>query len=1023
MGNSVVEKFLNRNNAQLLIMAVLIFIFYLVVENVYDLTKLIIKYETTFDYGKHLKGLCANEYFEAETPRFHINKDVDDLALPNDNNKKKYYIVVLIITIIVSLFISVLLSYIIYNTLYNEDMIDDLLNRSKDSFQLNLKPSESMYENIKNYIIYTVYLIKNILFDQIVNITKIFYSLIVNKPRGSFIQNVSLFIIIVFIYLVILAIFALMPIYIGLKLSNKADISPFNTDFKVYVPYIILFVIICLLRFCYVFFEYKDNISYSPLVEYFSSNIKNLQVKNTASGYIVFFVCLAIYICMFYILGNVINFSSIDNSVDEEKFMNYNIRKNVIYDFINNTLGYKEYGNYKVPYVYVKKPSGIVFTILIILMVIIVLYIITTNIETDEINNSILKYGIIVPLFILLLIIFGTNNVQEYNTYINKYILYNPSHIYKQYIDVINKIFNVILMKEYDNTNTNKDGGYLCRNIGNSILLTLYSNLFQNIENISREGDSKAEKNIDITPEFKYDKLCSDNSSFDFNTYKEYDISYYINHKKLNKNIFYSFTNCEQINTDVLKQMGINLQIFSEEEQTDIVNDIYEKMYTVTSIKYEDPLIYIKEFILNKDNYKDTINNYKNKLKQQIFNSIANIKNNNTYNDKSKVIIYYDKVYDKYYLNNELVKMKSIEIELYNNKLSNNLQNTSKIDSVYENIVDDICDSYMDNIYAYLYVFTPLYINIVKFKNTEDSYYKYQEDFIRLICDNIKRTFTNINTILASPISRLKKDVFTRYIIQNYNNVNTEKLYTKNVLEMIQQNKVEINNSKEVSLDIKTYYSYLQKLTNITDNINKLIKSLRSNEYTSLQFLSTFQVNKFNLQDIITEFEKYNDNTEFKININTILRYDDNVYYVKYDLFDINTRDKTTVELKNDIYEITFNMMNICKMIFEIIQLKYNIYIKKFQSTDDNSKMINYDKDLDTYQNILKKNINNLNNDYLNYKNNTKYIVQEKEDTIADFTKDISLNILKDAENTQKLIYIIVIYYIFMIVMSKIIII
>lgn len=1038
----IINKVLNKDNTYYITILLFIFIFYLIIEHVIDLTKMVFSYRTSYDYGDFLQKICVKEYFEYETGRYHVINNSNNIILNNDINKGHYMTFILVITILIAIFISFLFSYIIYNTFFNRSFIYKLINKGDNSDKCknnNIEGDENIISSLITYLLCATYQLTIEPFDIIIKVIKKLF--ISSESSGYRLKNLIFFLFLILMYIIVISVFVLMPIYIGLKLSDKADISPFNTNLQVYIPYIVLFIVIIFMRFSYNIFykDYKEQESSYKLTNYLSENIDNIFTTNNVTGYIGFFVCMAMYILIFYILGNIIhvyNKYSLGINVEPEvkDNINVNIRNDILNVFMNNVLGFNEYGNYEVPNIFVKNISGITFTIIIVICVMIVILYVCNYIENNENVSNLIKYGAIVPLLILIIILYSIKNKTEYNTFFNKYIITEPSTLYKGYISNIHEMFNKALQKDY--MESSDTTSYICKNAGNAILLTLYCDLFNNIDKVNRTGITNDKKYIDITPEFQYDIMCDDTRPFDFKSKEEYDIKYYLNSKTLKKDIFYKFNNCSSINNITLATIGKNLtKIFSNEELENILIKINSKFYSLDGgdLLSEEPMKYIKEEILMKsESIKDNIYNFTEKLKKQMHESIYNIVvNKNVYTDTDKYI-YYDESSIKFYKNNKVSTLNKYEIDYYNNKLQSQLKTAIPEHIIKANniIVDKIVDIYMNIVYAHLYIFTPIYAH-VRMTSTAEDYPKYQEEYVRSLKKHIEKVFNDINDTLSSSVSDLKNDKLTRYIITNYNNVYTDKMYTQNKLQYIIPNTKEATINKNIENDVKIYYKYLNSLLNVYKDIQELLKAFQTNSYTNLEFVSLLYDNKYIVNNYINDFNKYIKKREiddietnkdlFKNNINMIFRYDDNQYDFAYETYTLT--EKKTIMIDMNIYSMTIDMMNVGKKIVYDIENKYNILIQKNLTEDDYKKIEKYDEFIDKYINILNKNIISLKNDYKNYTENKKYVNKIIGYNSADnLTKNISENISKDAKLTDKLIYMVVINYVIVLILPNLII-
>jgi len=1037
MSNYIINKILNKNNAYYVMAIMFVFICYLIFEHLFHLTSLVIQYNAAVDYGKFMQKICQKEYFESETSRFELASTSESLKLSNDKNKTNYLTMILVIAIIVSLLISFIFTWLVFNTFLNRKFIFEILGKEDDEFLNKLNITDSFVQNIKNLFMYVLYALYHVFLEWIRNIYILIKQLFITRVNdASIFKNLMLFITIVIVYVIVYALMVLMPTYIGLKLSDQTDISPFNLDLNIYVPYIVLFAILVIFRFAYTIFRYTSEYDqvYDPLTEYFHTNVENLYTTNSTSGYIVYFTFLAIYICSFYILGNIINIYKRETSPfkytekeDSKDTINVNIQTNIEDVFLNNVYGYKELSNYELQYIFLNNISGVSFTIFIILCAMVVVWIFCSVYGDGSRHNiDLIKYGIIVPLMILLTVIVLTNTISEFNSLINKYVIEEPTKLYKEYLNIINKIFNQLLQIEYSDID-NLSSGFVCRNVGNAIILTLYSKLFKGVQNISRTGEAGG-TTIDLTPKFIYERSCDETMPVSFDKEAAYKIKYYINSKTFKKNIFYKFHNCSSLNHRVLQTISDNIgEVLNYDDTIDVMQEINKQLYNSVT-KTNDPISYIKyEIIMKNDVYKQKLKDYTNTLKRQLHESIYNATSNRTYHTREG-IVYFDQTTKKFYKNNEVSDMNEDEVFDYNNKLSDELNEAieSHMLQKYANLVSDIANIYTELLCANLYVFTPIYIKSVDAPNfLNENIDAMLEDYVRLLIEHIDRTFSKINSTLSTSISKIKDKTLSKYIITNYNAVNVDKLYTKNMLEHITPNKSQIATSIEINKSAKQYNVFLTQLIQVYKILRDLHVDVRNGNFSNITFLSQLQDSKATLQKLITDFKKFENDKAFKDNINSFYRNTENQYTLSYETIDVdNMNEKKIVDVADNMYDVTTNMLRLCLTIVLEIEKIYNFFSKKIYSAADLDIKKAYMNNVDIYMNVVVKNINSMNNDHVNYENMAKYVVNVREFDYesSELNRDVSNNILANAKKTDSMVYILVLNYIISIILTNLII-
>ena len=1039
----LINLILNSEFSSLIIMIIFVLIFYLIFEHIYDLTKLILKYESNFDYGKHLKTMCEKEYFEYETERFQANRSIEDVKLQNNLNRGKYLKFILIVTIIVSLFVSILFAYLIYNSFYNTGFISMLLNKTgadtedfieKNLEKLNQNTLKIQSEDMSGRLKYIFQLlvrnsIKIIYFAwspmRIIRIVVSNYLGADNK-LGSAFYIIIMALIFVLIYFIIAIAIVLMPLYIGLKLSGKADISPFTQNYNAYIPYIILFCIISIMKLGYYVYgkeEYND-FEKNKIFYYFSNNVNNMYIKNNLPGYIAFFSLIVIYLMMFYILGNVINLYN-DHQMDILKEDDAENTSNVTNKFLNKILGFNEYNNYQIPFIQVKNISGIFFTICIIILVMTLIYIYMKH-RNESHGMTLIKYGIILPLFLLGMVIYLTNASMEFNTYVNKNIISNPTSLYKQYIFMINKTFNPLIDEEHDDKK-NTRSGYVCKNVGNAILLALYSKMFKGVQNQKRSGDDTDDQYVDITPEFEYDNLCDTVKSFEFNKNPEYSLSYYLNGKVFNKNIFYKFNQCSLLNTDVVRELTKNFSLFSNEEEQNLMDLIDRKLYQQNNLQIQNKVAYIQTEII-KDDLNIKVKNYRNKLIEEIKISINNIDKGHVFNDITKKLIYFDQFTESY-----SQKGKSIlEVNNHNNNIKHISQDSRikvsiSLDNAdeYDGIVYKIADEWMNCMYYNLYAFTPLYKKYqdnmkpdnINYKEYIEKLTDLQEEYVKNMVKTMNATFDRINDIMTMPISSQNDNYLTKYIITNYNGIHNENIFMENwFIEKKQSESKNIEFDKEIDRSLKIYNDTLSAFLKLHEEKNFFITSLKTNKQNTIDFIGRFKMCQYSISQIFLTFDTYNSNIKFKNNINTILR-DGEDYDLNYDIYKSTTEmDSKTID--RNIYAITHQSMKIYIDFLKEMNKRLEIMSKSEINNNDKEIIETCDKNLDSFSNILNKNTSKLSIDIDNYLNTVKFVMNTKKE-VNDFGYNDSVSVSKQALETDKLIYVMFVSYLISIIITN----
>ena len=942
----------NQNISRFTMVFLLVFIFFATIEHIIDLTKFTFRYNYAFDYGKMIRTLCMSEYFEAETERFQIVKSADDILISNTTNKNRYSLFILIISVFVSLYISMCFGILVSNLFINNKWIDNALG-------IKHNPDD----NNNNLFFQFISEIQAIFNRTISCFMKIF-----TKPSW---QSIVMAMIIIFIHIVVIVCFILVPLYLGLKLGMDFDISPIisqeytdhndqhlpsgtagrmkkrydrfqkvlkfaseqdnnlpeSDHIAIYVLYTLFFLVLVLLRFVYKIKGNDENILIDMISSYFSSNEKNIMTTNSMFGYALYFIFIGIFICIFYLLGN-----SISLFRKSENHQENNDDDGTLY---TNIYGYTEYNNFDGQNL-VKKPSGLMFTIAIILFVLITFYFI---IPFEDTESNILRYQMILPLAFLAIIMFVVINFTEYNTFANKYIIHEPISLYKKYIGEINPLFNKIISSEYKGI-SEKTPGYPCKNLINSVYFTLCSHLFNKLDGMKMSNTNNA-RLLDCTPEMHYNASCETNYPFKFRGQKKYNIAFYLNNKSLNKNIFYDFNKCSEINSSIVSQMKENLKFYNDETQSSILQKIREMPKT-------------NEFIDNinlmlNESFSNEVQEIRDKITSILFANMKNVLNGCVPYDSSKKIIHYDISSNKFYQNENEVTMNDIEIFNHNNKLHifDTLKRLTNIEEIneYKTFVDEVVSEYMNIMIYHLYA-------LAISSNDEVKY-------VELLTKGIKNTFNSLENILSTPITK-QKSKLTEYIITNFNSLYNDETYSNRFFDYVNTDNKE--EEKQMAQNIDILRRIVDQIKNVFSDLNSII--LLFNQNGSISSIRIFtQVNDINdkigtyIQDLDLVLTQ---NESFQSDIDLIYNKDNPKYMLEYKYVDVKTDVVKNIQINDGIVNILKEMFEICKKTCnEIVKVNELLPAKEIDT-----EIIDKCKDnLKTFANVIESNISSINND------------------------------------------------------------
>jgi hypothetical protein len=522
-------------------------------------------------------------------------------------------------------------------------------------------------------------------------------------------KYIVIIIFVFFTYLVLLAVPAIWMTYVVLKLTNSLN-GPFWSDPKVYIAHSVLFSIIVVMRLM-IYVVPSLLIDYAP--------------KSEAYHFLVFIGIMVLYIASFYIMDTP------EEQIDESKTID------------NPASFYSSIFN--------MKSATILSVIGIMIVVLCLLYV--PFMSGSESDQQFIKYTISLVLVILIVAV-AVSNVVHFNSAVNKIILEEPVKTYKDHIKKVNNIFNDVLYIEHQKVEADVPE-YICRNVGNAILMPIYSKLFNGVS-----------KHYDITPEFLYDKKCENIEPFvfnkkecqstkscKFNEENEYDVSYYLNAKSKKKNIFYKFNECTKLDIDAIKKMSENTSNLLESEQ--------------------------------------------------IMKSISNILDNKVYYSSNiDLKIVDEKEYNTIGL-----------LESYKNNNSLSIQNWNKIDvtsHIYQSKVDKIVKEY-NEMRQKLYDILSDQVNAIG-KNEGKNI-----DIDPRLEPTIVNGFNKINSILSASLNdNIVNNDITKYIISNYNAIvlNNDDIYKKKVFMTSNIGSAPVDDSN-IMIDLFTKLDYNYNKLNI----------------------------------------------------------------------------------------------------------------------------------------------------------------------------------------------------------------
>jgi hypothetical protein len=727
MQYKLIDILKNDTKNKILYMILLVILCLFIIVQFYELTKFVYNYSYFFDYGKSLKDICLSSYAEYETSRFQVAMNLDNIKVQSDNFSKNsiYDVIILIMALCISLFSSFVLVLI-------------LLQGTNTEFISLLK--------------------------EIWNGT-------------SFIEIAYKVLKFSLMFILTLYVVFIPSIYFILKLSDTADISPFQVEAAQISLHLIAILAITFILIVWHFNYYEDG---TP----------SLFIK----------LMMTLIFCLYsYVFIRITDNYSRDKHNNDLKY--YDEVDSVISDYFKNIVGLSDITS--TPLYTQKNTIFIIGNIIIGLIFIwLVFKYIIIYFEFHNIHPKIFKeedkdilYYMIIPLMMILVIIFVCTANQEYNTNINKYVLYQPAKIYKQNVANINKIFNQIL----ENDQSSIENKSVCRNYANAIHLTIYSTIFDQVnaqnqatgindDTILKEEFTKESVKKLFIPKFAYNRTCDDSEYTNYNDIPEYNVDYYINDRI---NIF--FDDNKQCNTISNKMLiAVMINSIPNNRIIDVNNIDVGKfknylMFAITNI--QKGLIY--------DGTKDLeySNNYENN------NNIASFKDvsNNSIADKhlNTVINSISEIYKTYLLTMYTQTLTTINAICKCNGVEDIADGTTDYGSITKKIIREV--TYNTNAYT---------SNL-------------KREYITIFIKNTKEFLIKVNAIMSSEIMTNANYKLAKMIITNYNILHESSKF-KHFPLYSEQNQTNTANLT------KDYFKDIEKIQEIIDKIHTSVLSKQS---------------------------------------------------------------------------------------------------------------------------------------------------------------------------------------------------
>jgi hypothetical protein len=793
----------------------------IIIDEIFHISKFCFKYTYLYNYGKLNENICKkdnNNLIEFETSRYRIYNELNNYKFEKDLfNKNWINYIVFVSILLISILMCFAFGYIFYHLFIKNEITCNSNNPEHLSFLNNLLKCIGIETPLPNCSFYYLILLIIIIIYPSIFLLKFLvnvdYSL---ENNGTF---TKIFHFIVFISL-------LYFIYILIYLKDDTDY--FNlTKIGVFISFIIIFYIVnitfnksysdyyninkgtniysrdkTIIGFLNKYFHFaNDESSYDDFrdTNFFEIYKQEEPIKPKAyekpPELDTFKYCNEEDFsdsnnkyCNQY-QNKKEEYKQIKNKINEyylnkkqyEKNLNiYNFKYNI---YKNNKIDFPDFVailSHMLP-----KLLGFHLTNHIILFICLIIFLfyynyLKTNNKQKEANY--IYYTIIIYIISLLSILILSNAVLTYNTYVNKYLIYEPISNYKEDLFNMDVLFNILLNKDTNKTLSNH---YISLyNKISSKKLTQFNS--QNTPFNLEEEIKKAIKNpITTFP-------LTINNTDDINKFR----------CQILRILFSDLLKIDSVFDAKIKEGTIGTindynSYFTNTNFNNVSNTLISSTISLYNTDLRTFFIIIKNiFVEDRREFDRHIQKLKNNLKYLIYNDFSNI---NIYTGSTNLDFY------KNYLLNDISNEDLLKID--------NTKNNDYIQLYLHNL------NYINMIFDYYKIFLEEFRNLIieLFNSTE------------VICEN-KENVININTKLNHYISKLfnEKIDFNKDQLKNLTfNTNEPKI---NIYKKILVIKLE-----EFNIKYKRYFDiikliYLSKFDKIdTTSSNKLEYNIINN--------------------------------------------------------------------------------------------------------------------------------------------------------------------------------------------------
>jgi len=797
-------KFNENINTLSTICIILTFIYsiVLIVDELFNIGYFTYKYTYLYNYGTFIDNFNNTQSIEYETNRFNVYNNIDKFYLYKDNFNMSYFnYLIIVIAILLTIIICVGYAVFFY-----------------DKFIYSQPESCSFTPD-----------------DQHMSYIKQFMRCICDNCH-EIIPNCS------FNYIVLLILLILIPSSYLFKLVFKVDFTPSSNTSLFNIIYILLFIV---LLFYYSYVLYSNSNDENKLITTISYIL--LTIIFIASGYIFKYIYntytgkifnTTTSSTLFYDIykqsapvkpkqpinpmykGKDVLKTFVYKKDNEEKDPDYDMMKRLYEEYNDYLKNYdnemkiytEKYNIYKNTLTQFPAETNIISiiitllgldnkTILIIYALLISLFIFSAFLKEDEktIINLCIKYTICILTIIILL-----NAILYYNTYINKYIIYEPLAHYKNDIAIANTKLNLLI--------DSSDGDKFYKKLTNSgdsdtstikSDITTKSDILESITELTYDPKQFNSPNLktinsNIVNVYNVNNPDIDNNNVEVDGYFRVNVvSYDSNTDYFYTNIFTIISNYSNINNTPSIVQSFNFYFNENQKRTFDTTNYFKSYY---SYIYYD-LILQKSLCNSILSYTQLTNIYANILKKNI-NKIDNI--------------------IKSYNLQQFITLNANGTDIYSNDIHNVLKNN--IQTVNDDIIKSITDT-INNIYNKLNNINISSSNIL----TKIDIFEYNISSVNILNTDV----TSYNVLFKTGIVN---DVTTTILTDNkdISQFSSDSGYYKLPVKITDNNnneyKIQFTPTTGSNIIVNYFVSTQNEIKDLMYNNNKLILS-SSNKY------------------------------------------------------------------------------------------------------------------------------------------------------------------------------------------------